>query len=64
MSEIIPREIIGIAKASEWNNIKLFLKAILELTLDTDEEYSLIAHNASINNKKHEEYDVQIKTRA
>ncbi|MHA1257636.1 MAG: hypothetical protein ACTSPS_18780 [Promethearchaeota archaeon] len=64
MSENIPREIIGIAKASEWNNIKLFLKAILELTLDSDEEYSLIAHNASINNKKREEYDVQIKTRA
>jgi histone H1/5 len=64
MSENIPREIIGIVKASEWNNIKLFLKAILELTLDSDEEYSLIAHNASIDNKKREEYDVQIKTKA
>ena len=63
MSENIPREIIGIVKASEWNNIKLFLKAILELTLDSDEEYSLIAHNASINNKKREEYNAQIKTK-
>ena len=64
MSESIPKEIIGIAKTSEWNNIKQFLKAILELTLDLDEEYSLIAHNALINNKKHKEYDAQIKTKA
>ncbi|MFX1392186.1 MAG: histone H1-like repetitive region-containing protein [Promethearchaeota archaeon] len=64
MSESIPKEIIGIAQASEWNHIKQFLKALLELTIDKKEEYSLIALNASINNKKHEEYDVQIKTKA
>ncbi|MFX0186094.1 MAG: hypothetical protein ACFE8A_00005 [Candidatus Hodarchaeota archaeon] len=64
MSESIPKEIIGIAHESEWNHIKQFLKALLEITLDNDEEYSLIALNASINNKKHEEYDAQIKTKA
>ncbi|MFX1449571.1 MAG: histone H1-like repetitive region-containing protein [Promethearchaeota archaeon] len=64
MSESIPKEIIGIAQASEWNHIKQFLKALLELTIDKKEEYSLIALNASINNKKHDEYDAQIKTKA
>ena len=64
MSENIPKEIIGIAKASEWIHIKQFIKALLELTLDTEEEYSFLALNASINNKKHEEYDTQIKDKA
>ena len=63
MSESIPKEIIGIAQASEWNNIKAFIKALLEMTLDKDEEYSLIALNASVNNKKLKEYDTQIKTK-
>ena len=63
MSESIPKEIIGIAKASEWNHIKHFIKALLELTLDKGEEYSFLALNASINNKKHEEYDTQIKNK-
>ncbi|MFX1310733.1 MAG: hypothetical protein ACFE8C_13610, partial [Promethearchaeota archaeon] len=64
MSESIPKEIIGITHASEWNHIKQFLKALLELTLDTDELYSLIALNALVNNKKLEEYDAEIKTKA
>jgi hypothetical protein len=63
MSESIPKEIIGIAKASEWNHIKEFIKALLGMTLDEDEEYSLIALNALINNKKLEEYDTKIKTK-
>ncbi len=63
MSESIPKEIIGIAKASEWDNIKSFIKALLELTLEKDEEYSLIALNIIINNKKLDEYDTQIKTK-
>ncbi len=62
MSETISKEIIGIAQASEWNHIKEFIKALLAMTLDKDEEYSLIVLNALINNKKLEEYDTQIKT--
>lgn len=64
MSESIPKEIIGIAYASEWDNIKQFIKALLELTLDSEEHYSLIALNVFINNKRYEEYDVQIKSKA
>ena len=63
MSESIPKEIIGIAKASEWNHIKYFIKALLELTLEKGEEYSFLALNASINNKRYEEYDIQIKNK-
>jgi len=64
MSESIPKEIIGIAYASEWDHIKQFIKALLEMTLNSEEEYSLIVLNAFINNKKYEEYDVQIKSKA
>ena len=64
MFESIPKEIIGIAYASEWDNIKQFVIALLEMTIDSEEEYSLIVLNAIINNKKYEEYDVQIKSKA
>ena len=64
MFESIPKEIIGIAYASEWDHIKQFVRALLEMTLDSEEEYSLIVLNAIINNKKYEEYDVQIKSKA
>jgi hypothetical protein len=64
MSESIPKEIVGIAYASEWDHIKQFIKALIELTLDSDEEYSVIVLNGIINNKKHEEFDVQIKSKA
>jgi len=64
MFESIPKEIIGIAYASEWDHIKQFVKALLEMTLDSEEEYSLIVLNAIINNKRYEEYDVQIKSKA
>ena len=64
MFESIPKEIIGIAYASEWDHIKQFVKALLSMTLDSEEEYSLIALNAIINNKRYEEYDVQIKSKA
>ncbi len=64
MFESIPKEIIGIAYAAEWDNIKQFVKALISLTLDSEEVYSLIALNAIINKKKYEEYDVQIKTKA
>jgi hypothetical protein len=64
MSESIPKEIIGIAYASEWDHIKQFIRALLELTLESEEEYTLIALNALINSKKYEEYDVQIKSKS
>jgi len=64
MFESIPKEIIGIAYASEWDHIKQFTKALLNMTLDSEEEYSLIALNAIINNKRYEEYYVQIKSKA
>ncbi len=64
MYESIPKEIIGIAYASEWDHIKQLIKALLNMTLDSEEEYSLIALNAIINNKRYEEYDVQIKSKA
>ncbi|MHA1985265.1 MAG: hypothetical protein ACW98D_01380 [Promethearchaeota archaeon] len=64
MLESIPKEIIGIAYVSEWDHIKQFVKALLSMTLDSKEEYSLIALNAIINNKRYEEYDVQIKSKA
>ena len=59
----IPKEIIGIAYASEWDNIKQFIQALLHMTLNSEEVYSLIVLNAVINNKKCEEYDVQIKSK-
>ena len=37
MLESIPKEIIGIAYASEWDNIKQFIKALLSMTLDSEE---------------------------
>ena len=37
MFESIPKEIIGIAYASEWDHIKQFVKALLEMTLDSEE---------------------------
>ena len=64
MSESIPKEIIGITSASEWNHVKQFLKALLELTLDSEEVYSLIALNALINNNMYDEFDAQITTKA
>ena len=64
MTESIPKEIIGIVRASEWPHIKEFTKALLELTLNEDDEYSLSAFNAVINNENIEEYDIQIKNKA
>ena len=64
MSESVPKEIIGIANASEWNHIKQFVKALLELTLDSEDIYSLIVLNGIINRKKCEEFDEQIKSKA
>jgi len=59
----IPKEIIGIAYASEWDHIKQFIQALLHMTLNSDEPYSLIILNGIINNKRREEYDVQIKSK-
>ena len=64
MSESIPKEIIGIAYASEWDHVKQFIKALLELTLDSESKYSLNALNGIVNNKKYEEYEYQIKSKA
>ena len=64
MFESIPKEIIGIAYSSKWDNIKQFIEALLNMTLDSEEKYSLIAFNAIINNKRYEEYDVQIQSKA
>ncbi|MFW9943252.1 MAG: hypothetical protein ACFFFT_19610, partial [Candidatus Thorarchaeota archaeon] len=64
MSESIPKEIIGIAYASEWEHVKQFIKALLELTLDSESSYSLNTLNGIVNNKKYEEYDYQIKSKA
>jgi len=64
MFESIPKEIIGIAYASEWDHIKQFIIALLDMTLDSEEEYSLIVLNAIINNKRYEEYNIQIKSKA
>ena len=63
MTESIPKEIIGIVQASEWPHIKEFTKALLEMTLNEDDEYSLSAFNAVINNENIEEYDIQIKNK-
>ncbi|MHA1473348.1 MAG: hypothetical protein ACTSQW_09660, partial [Promethearchaeota archaeon] len=51
MFESIPKEIIGIAYASEWDHIKQFVKALLEMTLDSEEEYSLIVLDVQIKSK-------------
>ena len=64
MSESIPKEIIGIAYASEWEHVKQFIKALLELTLDSESSYSLNTLNGIVNNKKYKEYDYQIKSKA
>jgi hypothetical protein len=61
MSEIITREILGIAQKSKWNSLKQFLKKLIDETLNIETGYILIAFDALIGGKTHPEFDYHIK---
>ena len=56
MSEIITREIIGLAQKSKWKKIKEFIKALVKNTLKKNAGYSLVALDVYINNTKKKEF--------
>lgn len=63
MSEESLREIIGLAQKRKWNQIKKFLKFIIQKTLKKNAGYSLTALDVSINGKKQPEYNTLIKNK-
>ncbi|MBY8992044.1 MAG: hypothetical protein KGD58_14970 [Candidatus Lokiarchaeota archaeon] len=63
MAEEDLREILGIAKKSKWNQIKKFIKFIIQNTLKKDAGYSLTALDVSVNGKKTPKYNLLIKNK-
>jgi hypothetical protein len=61
MSEIITREIIGLARKSEWNKVKEYIKELIKKTLKKNAGYTLIAIDAYINNKEESELSFLIE---
>lgn len=56
MSEIVTREIIGLAQKSKWNKIKEFIKALVKNTLKKNAGYTLVALDVDINKTKKQEF--------
>lgn len=63
MAEEDLREVLGIAKKSKWNQIKKFIKFIIQNTLKKDAGYSLTALDVSVNGKKRPKYNLLIKNK-
>ncbi len=63
MSEEILREVIGLAQKSKWNQIKRFIKFIIQKTLKKEAGYHLTALDVLINGKKRPKYDILIKNK-
>ncbi len=63
MPEESLREIIGLAKKSKWNQIKKFIKFVIEKTLKKEAGYNLTALDVSINGKKKSKYSALIKNK-
>ncbi len=63
MSEESLREIIGLVETSKWNQVKKFIKFVIQKTLKKNMEYRLTALDVSINGKKQPNYNSIIKNR-
>lgn len=63
MSEESLREIIGLVKKSKWNQVKKFIKFVIQKTLKKNAEYRVTALDVSINGKKQPKYNSIIKNR-
>ncbi len=63
MSEESLREVIGLAKKSKWNQIKKYIKFIVQETLKKEVGYSLTALDVSINGKKKSKFNFLINNK-
>ncbi len=63
MSEESLREIIGLVETSKWNQVKKFIKFVVQKTLKKNTEYRLTALDVSITGKKQPKYNLIIKNR-
>jgi len=63
MSEESLREIIGLVETSKWNQVKKFIKFVIQKTMKKNTEYRLTALDVSINGKKQPNYNSIIKNR-
>ena len=63
MSEESLREVIGLAKKSNWNQIKKYIKFIVQKTLKKEAGYSLTALDVLINGKKQPKLTIAIKNK-
>ena len=62
MSEIVTREIIGLAQKSKWHKILEVIKTLVKNTLDKKAGYVVVALDAIINKKKREEFSYIIQS--
>jgi len=63
MSEESLRELIGLAKKSKWNQVKKYIKFIIQKTLKKEAGYNLTALDVSINGKKQPKLTLVIKNK-
>ncbi|MFX1364951.1 MAG: hypothetical protein ACFFCE_16015 [Promethearchaeota archaeon] len=61
MSEDSLREILGLAKKTKWNQVKKFIKFIVQKTLKKGIGYNLTALDVSVNRKKQPKLSLVIK---
>ena len=62
MSEIVTREIIGLAQQSKWHNILEVIKTLVKNTLNKKAGYILVALDALINKRKRQEFSFLIQS--
>ena len=63
MSEESLRELIGLAKKSNWIHVKKYIKFIVQKTLKKEAGYSLTALDVSINGRKQPKLTLAIKNK-
>ena len=63
MSEESLRELIGLAKKSNWIHVKKYIKFIVQKTLKKEAGYNLTALDVSINGKKQSKLMLTIKNK-
>ncbi|MFX1499817.1 MAG: hypothetical protein ACFFDH_02500 [Promethearchaeota archaeon] len=63
MSEDSLREILGLAKKTKWNQVKKFIKFIIQKTLKKGIAYNLMALDVLINRKKQPKLSLVIKNK-
>ncbi len=62
MSEIVTREIIGLAQKSKWHKILEVIKTLVKNTLNNKAGYILVALDALINKRKRQELSFLIQS--